>query len=116
LHNQATGSRIGTAAQTIATLVIGLALSLYFSWKLGLVTTAFVPVVFLSVYLEGRVMRIQNVLTKNSLENASKVIALILDNFCRFHDSVILDCDRGNRQYQNSRWSGEGESSFGAVF
>lgn len=74
---QATGSKIGTAAQTIATMVIGFTLSLYFSWKLALVTTAFVPIVFLSVWLEGRVTRLQNVLTKNALENASKVMELL---------------------------------------
>jgi len=53
--------------------VIGLALSLFYSWKLGLVTVAFVPIVFLSVYLEGRVLRMQNAFVKTSLERASKV-------------------------------------------
>jgi ATP-binding cassette, subfamily B (MDR/TAP), member 1 len=63
-------------AQTVATLVIGIVLSLYFSWKLGLVTVAFVPIVFFAVVLESRVSRMQSAFAKTSLENASKVIKI----------------------------------------
>jgi sterol desaturase/sphingolipid hydroxylase (fatty acid hydroxylase superfamily) len=59
--------------QTIATLSLGLGLALFYSWKLGLVTAAFVPVVLLAIVLEGRVTSAQSVLGKQALEAASKV-------------------------------------------
>ncbi|XP_059477636.1 ATP-dependent translocase ABCB1-like [Neocloeon triangulifer] len=76
----ATGSRVGTAVQTFATLALGLGLALFFSWKLGLVTAAFVPIVFFAVYLEARILRMQNAFAKTSLERASKVATEAIGN------------------------------------
>ncbi|KAF4526587.1 hypothetical protein B566_EDAN006401 [Ephemera danica] len=56
----ATGTRVGTIIQTIATLSLGLGLALFYSWKLGLVTASFVPVVLLSIILESQINRKQN--------------------------------------------------------
>lgn len=42
--------------QATATIVIGIALSLYFTWKMTLVSLVSVPLVIAAVVLEGRVL------------------------------------------------------------
>lgn len=42
--------------QATATIVIGIALSLYFTWKMTLVSLVSVPMVIGAVVLEGRVL------------------------------------------------------------
>ncbi|GLH05440.1 Multidrug resistance protein homolog 65 [Gryllus bimaculatus] len=69
---QATGSRIGSILQAISTLVIGVLLALYYSWKLTLVSVLGVPLVFAGVFLEARVLRSQGLHEKEALESASK--------------------------------------------
>ncbi|KAL4713463.1 hypothetical protein ACJJTC_010448 [Scirpophaga incertulas] len=52
----ATGTRIGALMQATATIVIGIAVSMYFSWKMTLVSLVSVPMVIAAVVLEGRVI------------------------------------------------------------
>ncbi|KAI8440970.1 hypothetical protein MSG28_009258 [Choristoneura fumiferana] len=60
----ATGTRIGALMQASATILIGIALSLYFTWQMTLVSLVSVPMVIGAVVLEGRVLT----------EGASKVL------------------------------------------
>ncbi|XP_061717365.1 multidrug resistance protein homolog 49-like [Cydia pomonella] len=52
----ATGTRIGALMQAGATIIIGIALSMYFTWKMTLVSLVSVPMVIGAVVLEGRVL------------------------------------------------------------
>ncbi|XP_021208843.2 multidrug resistance protein homolog 49 isoform X1 [Bombyx mori] len=52
----ATGTRIGALMQATATIVIGIALSLYYTWQMTLVSLVSVPMVIGAVVLEGRVL------------------------------------------------------------
>ncbi|KAK7874401.1 hypothetical protein R5R35_001497 [Gryllus longicercus] len=76
----ATGSRIGSILQAISTLVIGVLLALYYSWKLTLVSVLGVPLVFAGVFLEARVLRSQGLHEKEALESASKVAVEVIAN------------------------------------
>lgn len=53
---QATGTRIGALMQATATIVIGIAVSMYLTWKMTLVSLVSVPMVIAAVVLEGRVL------------------------------------------------------------
>ncbi|XP_026331957.1 multidrug resistance protein homolog 49-like isoform X2 [Hyposmocoma kahamanoa] len=52
----ATGTRIGALMQAFATIAIGFTLSLWFTWKMTLVTLISVPLVIGAVILESRVL------------------------------------------------------------
>ncbi|KAJ0172665.1 hypothetical protein K1T71_011804 [Dendrolimus kikuchii] len=52
----ATGTRIGALMQASATIVIGIALSMYYTWQMTLVSLVSVPLVIGAVVLESRVM------------------------------------------------------------
>ncbi|KAJ2945157.1 hypothetical protein O0L34_g9220 [Tuta absoluta] len=52
----ATGTRIGALMQATATIVIGVCLSMYYTWKMTLVSLVNVPLVIGAVILEGRVL------------------------------------------------------------
>nr|QZZ63294.1 ABC transporter [Leptinotarsa decemlineata] len=48
----ATGQRLGSILQSITTFVVAISLSLYYDYRLGLVTAAFVPFMLLAMYVE----------------------------------------------------------------
>ncbi|RVE52405.1 hypothetical protein evm_002799 [Chilo suppressalis] len=52
----ATGTRIGALMQAAATIVIGITLSLFYTWKMTLVSLVSVPMVIIAVILEGRII------------------------------------------------------------
>ncbi|KAG6454144.1 hypothetical protein O3G_MSEX008540 [Manduca sexta] len=52
----ATGTRIGALMQASATIVIGITLSMFFTWQMTLVSLVSVPMVIGAVVLEGRVL------------------------------------------------------------
>ncbi|XP_063831950.1 multidrug resistance protein homolog 49 [Ostrinia nubilalis] len=52
----ATGTRIGALMQAGATIVIGISLSMFYTWKMTLVSLVSVPMVIVAVVLEGRVI------------------------------------------------------------
>ncbi|GLH05847.1 Probable multidrug resistance-associated protein lethal(2)03659 [Gryllus bimaculatus] len=76
----ATGSRIGSILQSTSTLVIGVLLSFYYTWKLTLVSMLSVPLVFTGVFLEARLMHGQGLHEKQALEGASKVAVEVIAN------------------------------------
>ncbi|KAF8767828.1 ATP-dependent translocase ABCB1 like protein [Argiope bruennichi] len=69
----ATGSRISTLLQTLSTFVACLFLALHYNYKIGSLVFAFVPLILLSVYLEGRLTAGQMLNDKTSTEAASKI-------------------------------------------
>ncbi|XP_068623038.1 multidrug resistance protein homolog 49-like [Battus philenor] len=52
----ATGTRIGALMQASATIIIGIILSLYYTWQMTLVSLISVPMVISAVVLESRVL------------------------------------------------------------
>ncbi|XP_055935282.1 ATP-dependent translocase ABCB1-like isoform X3 [Argiope bruennichi] len=69
----ATGSRISTLLQSLSTLIASIVLALSYNYKIGLVVLAFVPVVLIGAYFEGRVVSSDSKKEKKGTEEASKV-------------------------------------------
>ncbi|KAG7166971.1 ATP-dependent translocase ABCB1-like [Homarus americanus] len=69
----ATGSRVGTIMQAITTLGVSIILSLYFDWRLGLVTFPFIPFVLIAVYLQSKILMGQSVTELKTLQEAGKI-------------------------------------------
>ena len=70
---QATGSRIGTVIQALTTLGFSISISLYYDWRLGLVSFPFIPFVLIAVYLQSKILMGQSVTESTSLQDAGKV-------------------------------------------
>ncbi|CAG2162164.1 unnamed protein product [Oppiella nova] len=69
----AAGSRLSTLCQAAATLGAGVVLALYYSWKLGLVISCFIPLVIMSSFLQLRITGAQVSSDKKSKEEASRI-------------------------------------------
>ncbi|KAF4531677.1 hypothetical protein B566_EDAN011836 [Ephemera danica] len=54
---QATGMRIGIVLQSISTIALAIALSMWYEWRLGLVALSFTPLIIVSMFLMSRMMR-----------------------------------------------------------
>nr|XP_045615136.1 ATP-dependent translocase ABCB1-like [Procambarus clarkii] len=76
----ATGSRVGTIAQSISTLGIGASLALYYDWRLGLVSLPFVPFVLLAMYLQSKILTGQSVTESKDLDDAGKIAIEAITN------------------------------------
>ncbi|KAL0111878.1 hypothetical protein PUN28_013228 [Cardiocondyla obscurior] len=69
----ATGTRVGSMLQAFSTLVIGIGLSLYYTWKMTLVSVVSIPLVLAAVFFEARVMGGQGMQEKKKMESATRV-------------------------------------------
>lgn len=69
----ATGQRIGTILQSISTILIGIGLSIYYEWRLGLLGMAFIPIILAITIMHGRVFKNETLNYHNSLEKSTKV-------------------------------------------
>ncbi|KPJ05317.1 Multidrug resistance protein-like 49 [Papilio xuthus] len=70
----ATGTRIGALMQASATIIIGIILSLYYTWQMTLVSLVSVPMVIAAVVLEGRVLA-EGITTSREASNKANTIA-----------------------------------------
>lgn len=70
---QATGQRIGTVVQSVATLGLAMGLALSYEWRLGLVALCFTPLILVSTYFMMRVMHGNAFGTQDALEKSTKV-------------------------------------------
>lgn len=43
--------------QSVATLGLGVGVAMYYSWKLGLVAMAFIPVIFVAIYNQSKTQK-----------------------------------------------------------
>lgn len=75
---KATGQRIGTIFQALATVVLAISLAMYYEWRLGLVALAFTPVVLLSNYFHRNIMQGETLSNKQAMEKSTKVITKII--------------------------------------
>ncbi|KAH8371803.1 hypothetical protein KR093_008900 [Drosophila rubida] len=76
----ATGQRIGSIIQSIATIVLGIALAMYYEWSLGLVAIAFMPFILISFYLQRTVMAQENMGNAKIMENTTKLAVEVVSN------------------------------------
>ncbi|XP_066997611.2 ATP-dependent translocase ABCB1 [Anabrus simplex] len=68
----ATGQRIGTVIQSLATLVLGVGLAMYYEWRLGLVTLSFTPVILVANYLFHNIMAGETLSTQSAMEKSTQ--------------------------------------------
>jgi hypothetical protein len=73
--------------QSTSTLVIGIVLSLFYSWRVTLLSAVMVPVVFAGVFLEARFMLGHGLQEKTAIETAAKVQG---DWYCQFINLLIV--------------------------
>ncbi|XP_011055908.1 PREDICTED: multidrug resistance protein homolog 49-like isoform X2 [Acromyrmex echinatior] len=76
----ATGTRIGSMLQAFSTLVIGISISMYYSWKMTLVAVVSIPLVLAAVFFEARVMGGQGMQEKKKMESATRVAIEAITN------------------------------------
>lgn len=76
----ATGSRIGSILQALSTLVLGVGLSLYFTWKMTLVSIVTIPLVLGAVFMEARIMGGQGMQEKRKMECATRIAIEAISN------------------------------------
>ncbi|XP_044258218.1 ATP-dependent translocase ABCB1 [Tribolium madens] len=76
----ATGQRLGTILQSIATIGLSVGLSMYYQWKLGLVALAFTPFILLTVFFQHRLMNVENEAHHKSLQKSNKLAVEAVGN------------------------------------
>ncbi|PNF43401.1 Multidrug resistance protein 1 [Cryptotermes secundus] len=76
----ATGQRVGIVLQSIATIGLGVALALYYEWRLGLVTLCFTPVILVAQYLFLKSSRGETFSNQQALEKSSKIAVEAVGN------------------------------------
>ncbi|XP_020291871.1 multidrug resistance protein homolog 49 isoform X2 [Pseudomyrmex gracilis] len=76
----ATGTRVGSMLQAFSTLVIGSGLSLYYTWKMALVSLVSIPLVLGAVFFEARVIGGQSMQEKKKMEQATRIAVEAISN------------------------------------
>ncbi|XP_001975658.3 multidrug resistance protein 1A [Drosophila erecta] len=76
----ATGQRIGTIIQSISTLALGIGLSMYYEWSLGLVALAFTPFILIAFYMQRILMAKENMGSAKTMENCTKLAVEVVSN------------------------------------
>lgn len=69
----ATGQRIGTIIQSTSTIILSMALSIYYEWRLGLLGTIFVPLILVTTYLQNLMYKQESCNHHKDLESSTKV-------------------------------------------
>lgn len=76
----ATGQRVGTILQSLATLVLGVGLAMYYEWSLGLIGLAFTPFIFVAAYFQRKVMADENMGSKKAMETCTKLAVEVVSS------------------------------------
>ncbi|CAD1474199.1 unnamed protein product, partial [Heterotrigona itama] len=76
----ATGTRVGAILQALSTLVLGIGLSMYYTWKMTLVSVLSIPLVLAAVFFEARVMSGQGLQEKKKMEAATRIAIEAISN------------------------------------
>ncbi|XP_075982396.1 multidrug resistance protein homolog 49-like isoform X2 [Anticarsia gemmatalis] len=100
----ATGTRIGALMQATATILLGIILSMYFTWKMTLVSLISVPLVMGAVVLEGRVLSVGLALVREVSYKATTIATEAISNI----KTVCAFCGEGEvlRRYQDAFQAG----------
>ena len=70
----ATGSRVGMILQGVFGLIIAIIVALYYSWRLGLVTSILFPLLIGVVIVQQRIIIGNDTVEKNAFEASAKVV------------------------------------------
>lgn len=76
----ATGQRVGTLLQSVATLVIALTIAMIYEWRLGLLALAFAPIILVATYMEVQLTNKSNMGNSKALEKSTKLAVEIVSN------------------------------------
>uniref|UniRef100_A0A1A9V7P2 ABC-type xenobiotic transporter n=1 Tax=Glossina austeni TaxID=7395 RepID=A0A1A9V7P2_GLOAU len=76
----ATGQRIGTVIQALATISLGIGISMYFEWSLGLLALAFAPFILVATFLQRKVMIQEHMGTAKAMEKCTKLAVEVVSN------------------------------------
>lgn len=76
----ATGQRIGNILQSLATIGLGVGLSMYYEWRLGLVAMAFVPFILVATYMQQKVLVVENRTTRTAMEGSTKLAVEVVSS------------------------------------
>ncbi|XP_057672647.1 ATP-dependent translocase ABCB1-like [Diorhabda carinulata] len=76
----ATGQRVGTILQSISTFCLAIGLSMYYEWKLGLVTAAFTPIILVAMFFERRNTSGQSDSRDKALQTSTRVAVEAVGN------------------------------------
>ncbi|PBC34312.1 Multidrug resistance protein [Apis cerana cerana] len=79
-NSGATGTRVGAILQALSTLVLGIGLSMYYTWKMTLVSVVSIPLVLGAVFFEARVMSGQGLQEKKKMEAATRIAIEAISN------------------------------------
>nr|CAD7261445.1 unnamed protein product [Timema shepardi] len=94
------GQRVGTILQALATLILGVTLSMYYEWRLGLVALVFAPAILIAEYsfevlqygqVEGNTKSMEKS-TKIAVEAVSNIRTVAgLGTEKTFHDNYMME-------------------------
>lgn len=76
----ATGTSVGAIVMSFSTLILGLALGLYYNVKMGLVCFCIMPLILISIYIEQRYTVASAMAEKKALEQATKIAVEAIAN------------------------------------
>ncbi|KAL9915299.1 multi drug resistance 50 [Glossina fuscipes fuscipes] len=76
----ATGQRIGIVVQALATISLGIGISMYFEWSLGLLALAFAPFILVATFLQRKVMSKEHMGTAKTMEKCTKLAVEVVSN------------------------------------
>lgn len=76
----ATGTRVGAVLQAASTLIIGIGISMYYTWKMTLVSVVSIPLVLAAVFFEARVMSGEGMQEKKKMEAATRIAVEAITN------------------------------------
>ncbi|CAC5380494.1 ABCB1 [Mytilus coruscus] len=76
----ATGSKIGVTLEALATILVALSISFYYSWKLSLVTLGFLPLMIITGIVQSKILTGFARGDKDSLDYAGKILSEAIDN------------------------------------
>lgn len=76
----ATGQRVGVILQSIATFCLAIGLSMYYEWKLGLVTASFTPLILIAMFFERRNTSGKNDSRDKALQKSTRIAVEAVGN------------------------------------
>ncbi|VVD04761.1 unnamed protein product [Leptidea sinapis] len=90
-------SRLGTMLQGVSTMVLGVGLAMFYSWKMTLVSLLSVPCVIGGICLEGWINKKTEAKERNAIENASRLATEAVLNYSKA-------LDEAEKQASSARW------------
>ncbi len=84
------GSRLGAVTQAVWSILLAVSAALAHQWKLGLVGSAFVPLVLVASWCQAKIIASHDNLEKDVLERAAKVGIAVPDGMINVVVSTCL--------------------------